>query len=83
MMPAPKNIIVSLRNWVEGNGCIAREETEYLDCERDLFTTNSYGDSAMNLLLPFVARVTVTIWKFFGKVGPLISSKDPVTRNTG
>ena len=38
--------ITSLRNWLEGNGCISRAETAYLDHDQDLFSLAPPADSA-------------------------------------
>jgi hypothetical protein len=46
--------VKSLRNWIEGNSCIAREETQYLDHERDLFNIVGKGDDAMACIQPLI-----------------------------
>lgn len=38
--------VQSLRNWVDGNGCVARDETSYLSDEKDLFSLSPTLDSA-------------------------------------
>ncbi|KAM5352923.1 hypothetical protein ACJ41O_005645 [Fusarium nematophilum] len=40
----------SLRNWLDGNGCLARDETSYLTHGRDLFSLVPTADSAVTLL---------------------------------
>jgi hypothetical protein len=56
--------VTSLRNWLKGNGCIAREETEFLDRGIDLLTVSSPDDGIVSWLERFVFRSLV----FFGKV---------------
>jgi hypothetical protein len=38
--------VQSLRNWVDGNRCMARDETSYLSDEKDLFSLSPTLDSA-------------------------------------
>jgi hypothetical protein len=61
--PASQHV-TSLRNWLKGNGCIAREETEFLDRGIDLLTVSSPDDGIVSWLERFVFRSLV----FFGKV---------------
>jgi hypothetical protein len=56
--------VTSLRNWLKGNGCIAREGTEFLDRGIDLLTVSSPDDGIVSWLERFVFRSLV----FFGKV---------------
>ncbi|KAH8689812.1 hypothetical protein BGW36DRAFT_389784, partial [Talaromyces proteolyticus] len=42
--PAQRRDISSLRNWVEGNACLDREETAYLDHTSDLISLASTND---------------------------------------
>ena len=44
----------SVRNWIAGNSCIAREETQYLDHERDLFNIVGKGDDGMAFMEPLI-----------------------------
>lgn len=53
--------IEGLKKWVEGNGCIAKEESRYLGYGKDLFTFSSEDDplsrlerSVENALVPFL-----------------------------
>lgn len=68
MPSAPGHIVTSLRNWVEGHGSIAREETEFLDYGHDLFTTVKYADGATSLLKPWIQGIVVRFSDLFGKV---------------
>ncbi|ENH68039.1 hypothetical protein FOC1_g10001736 [Fusarium oxysporum f. sp. cubense race 1] len=60
--------VQSLRNWVDGNGCLAGNETSYLEHDRDLVSlvptldnqSNRYVSSDPNVHIyngPFVSRV--------------------------
>ena len=68
MPSAPQHIVTSLRNWVNGNGSIAREETEFLDYDYDLFTTTKSADGAMSLLQPWIEAIAVRIYVLFRRV---------------
>lgn len=65
---APKRDISSLRNWVVGTGCLAREETEYLERESDLLSVASPIDDALGCLEPFVEDIMMRLCTIFGKV---------------
>ncbi|KAI1740158.1 hypothetical protein F4680DRAFT_448354 [Xylaria scruposa] len=41
---------LSLKNWLNGNGCVSRLETAYLDHEEDLFDLTGPGDRATSKL---------------------------------
>jgi hypothetical protein len=56
--------VKSLRNWIEGNSCIAREETQYLDHERDLFNIVGKGDNAMACIQPLIEDFFIQAAKF-------------------
>lgn len=44
--PAQQRDIESLQHWLDGNGCLAREETAYLSC-KDLVTLAPARDNAL------------------------------------
>ncbi|KAI0401134.1 hypothetical protein F4802DRAFT_582041 [Xylaria palmicola] len=48
--PVTPRDIYSLRNWVNGNGCVSRQETAYLDIEQDLLSLAGPGDRATSQL---------------------------------
>lgn len=76
MPSAPRQVVTSLRNWVEGNGSIAHEETQFLDYDHDLFTTAKGTDGAMSLLQPWIEAITIRIYKLFRKRAPTDISRD-------
>ena len=45
--PASRRDVQSLQNWVDGTGCLAREEAEYLAHHRELVSLAPTGDSAL------------------------------------
>jgi hypothetical protein len=55
----------SLNNWVGGNGCIAREETEYLDYPRDLISLAPAKDGATASLEAWVEDIFIRFYKGF------------------
>lgn len=56
--------ILSLQNWLKGNGCVAREETQFLEHSGDLFTLSLPNDGVISWLEEFVSSSLV----FFGRV---------------
>jgi hypothetical protein len=60
--------VVNLQNWVDGNGCIAREETAYLARAEDLLRVVSPDDNAVTWLGALVADSRVYFRERFGQV---------------
>ena len=60
--------VLNLQNWVNGSGCIAREETAYLQNCRELLSVNSLDDHAITWLEILVGGILVQLSKCFGKV---------------
>jgi hypothetical protein len=60
--------VLSLQNWTEGTGCISREETEYLEHERELISLAPPGDNAMKQLEDWVEDQFVRHYKGFRAV---------------
>ncbi|KAI3325616.1 hypothetical protein HD806DRAFT_490781 [Xylariaceae sp. AK1471] len=48
--PAAPRDNLSLKNWLNGNGCVSRQETAYLDYEEDLVGLTGPGDRATSQL---------------------------------
>ena len=65
---ASKRNIKSVRNWVEGNGCIVREETAFLDKPLDLVSTSKVNDDAILRLESQVEALAVGFCQYFGLV---------------
>jgi hypothetical protein len=60
--------VVSLQNWVSGNGCIAREETAYLTRAEELLSVVSPNDNAVTWLGALVEDSRVYFRERFGQV---------------
>ena len=55
--------ISSLQSWLEGNGCIARAETAYLQQGEDLVTLTSTSDNALDQLEAWIEHAMIWISK--------------------
>lgn len=66
---APHRDLMNLQNWIDGNSCIAREETAYLARAEDLLSVTSPDDSAVTWLRALVVDSRVYFGERFGKVG--------------
>ena len=58
----------SLQNWVKGTGCLAREETAYLEYEKDLIELGPSGDGINTKLETWVERNLIRMFKGFRRV---------------
>lgn len=65
---AKPRAVLSLQNWVDGNACIAREETKYLTQGNELLCVASPHDGAMTRLEDWVADKLIRFCKGFYKV---------------
>ncbi|EMR68705.1 hypothetical protein UCREL1_4267 [Eutypa lata UCREL1] len=57
--------VQSLRNWLDGNGCLAREETEYLSHRGDLVSLAAPGDNAVVQLEAWVEDKVIKFHRRF------------------
>jgi hypothetical protein len=63
--------ISSLKHWIEGNACIAREETAYLLQPKDLLSTAPLSDHAVAQVEAWLEDRISHCWKDFREVrGP-------------
>jgi len=60
--------VSSLQNWVNGNACLAREETAYLTHCKDLLSIAPSGDDAVTQLRPWVEDKLIRFYKGFHEV---------------
>lgn len=67
--PAKPRDILSLQNWINGNSCIARAESAYLDKEKDLVGVSPSLDGAATGLEVWIEDWLVRFHKLFRKVG--------------
>lgn len=72
--------IESLRNWSDGTGCIAREETAYLAHSRELASLAPSKDSALLKLEIWVEDVLIRFYRGFRDVRKHISYQYRLTK---
>jgi hypothetical protein len=60
--------VLSLQNWVNGNACLAREETAYLTRCNELLSVASLGDGAVSWLEAKVEDILIRFYKVVYKV---------------
>ena len=53
--------VSNLCNWIEYTGCIARDETEFLDTEKDLMSPIKVEDSALTPFLELIEDIVIQI----------------------
>jgi hypothetical protein len=58
----------SLQNWVDGTGCLVREETEYLDYSEELIELGAASDNATAKLEAWVEDNLIRFYKGFRQV---------------
>jgi len=66
--PAEPLNILSLQNWVKTTGCLARDETEYLNAKDDLLCVAAHSDTFLVRLELLLERAIVFGWSSFGQV---------------
>ncbi|KEF52909.1 uncharacterized protein A1O9_10815 [Exophiala aquamarina CBS 119918] len=69
--------ISSLKHWVEGNACIAREETAYLLQPKDLLSTVPVSDDAVAQVEAWLEDKIIHWWKDFRELPFHNISRDP------
>ena len=62
--------VSSLRNWVDGTACLARNESEYLE-ERDLITLGTTQDNALSFLQDWIEDRFMTWYSGYRQVKTL------------
>jgi hypothetical protein len=60
--------VSSLQNWVDGNACLAREETQYLTHCKELLSVAPSDDRAVTRLEACVEDNLIRFYKGFRKV---------------
>jgi hypothetical protein len=66
--PAQRRDVESLQNWLDGTGCLAREETAYLTHHRELVSLAPAGDNAVLQLEAWVEDKLIRFYRGFRKV---------------
>lgn len=66
--------MLNLQNWLKDNGCIARDETEYLNHDRDLMALGTFTiDRAVDRLQGPVEDIVLWLSKRIRKLEKLVS----------
>lgn len=65
---AQRRDVEELRRWVDGNGCIAKEESRYLGHGKDLFTFSSEDEDPLSRLERSVEDALVPFFRSYYKV---------------
>jgi hypothetical protein len=60
--------VLSLQNWVNGNACLARDETEYLKFCKELLSISSPDDDTVSRLESWVEDILIRFYKGFREV---------------
>ena len=66
--PAQRRDVESLQNWLDGTGCLAREEIAYLTHHRELVSLAPAGDNAVLQLEVWVEDKLIRFYRGFRKV---------------
>lgn len=64
---AQQRDVESLQNWLDGNGCLAREESAYLAHHEELVSLAPASDSAILTLEAWVENRLIRSWQSFWK----------------
>ncbi|KAK0113057.1 hypothetical protein ONS95_014763 [Cadophora gregata] len=75
--PAQERDVESLQHWLDGTGCLAREERKYLTHHRELVSLAPAGDSAIVELEAWVETKFIRLWRDFRKNHLHNISNDP------
>lgn len=73
--PAKHRDIESLQNWLNGTGCLAREESAYRMHDRDLVSLGSCSDSALLQLETWVEDKLIRFYRGFRQVRELVDGR--------
>lgn len=57
-----------MRNWIENTGCLAREETAYLDSDEDLLCVAIQSESLLVRLELLLERLLIFWCEYVGRV---------------
>lgn len=68
METARSRFVLGLQNWINGNGCLARDETEYLKYRNDLLSIATADDGAVMKMESWVVNALIRWYKRFHQV---------------
>ena len=80
LSPAEQRDVESLQNWLDGNGCLAKEESAYLTHYGELVSLAPTRDSAILQLETWVETRLIRFWRNFRKVKGNRSASGPADR---
>ena len=66
--PAPVRDVLSLQNWVDDTSCLSRDETAYLENERELISLVPSGDNTIKKLEDWIEDQLIRYYKGFQAV---------------
>jgi hypothetical protein len=68
LRPAERRDVESLNHWLDGNGCLAEEESAYLTHHGELVSLAPASDNAMLQIESWVEDKFIRLWSGFRKV---------------
>lgn len=83
LVPAQRRDVESLQNWLDGNGCLAEEESAYLSHHRELVSLAPAGDSAIMQLEAWVEDRLIQLWRKFRKAWAAVRYLDQANHCPG
>ncbi|KAH9880615.1 hypothetical protein IAQ61_000909 [Plenodomus lingam] len=75
--PAEDRDVSSIRNWLNANGCMARDEVKYLDHTSDLTSVVASHDATMLTFEAWLERTLLRLWKGLRHRSMFDVSRDP------
>lgn len=67
--------VQSLDNWLNGTGCLVREEAAYLTYKEELVSLAPSGDSALQQLEVWVEENLIRFYSSFRKVSGMLDNR--------
>ncbi|KAI0804904.1 hypothetical protein GGR55DRAFT_657707 [Xylaria sp. FL0064] len=74
LAPAKQRSVSSLQHWINGNGCVARDEAAYLGCTEELVSVTETDDTVMSWLETLVEDCLIRTRGYFRRVGTYLQS---------
>ncbi|KAF2849802.1 hypothetical protein T440DRAFT_426457 [Plenodomus tracheiphilus IPT5] len=75
--PVENRNVSSIRNWLNANGCMARDEVKYLDHMNDLTSVVASHDAIMLTFEAWLERTLLRLWKGLRHRSMFDVSRDP------
>ncbi|KAJ3566496.1 hypothetical protein NPX13_g7109 [Xylaria arbuscula] len=77
LAPAKQRSVSSLQHWINGNGCVARDEAAYLGCTKELASVTETDDTVMSWLETLVEDCLIRTRGYFRRQDHFAVSRDP------